>query len=1334
MILSGGATDLYAFLYWDTNGNNPGAAQATNQAFGTWGSSTAWSISPLGTAETGGWVPGEFAVFSAGGDATGSFIVPLFGDQVVDGISFEEGNIAIGGGAALTLTGGTLNVASGLSASIGAPIGGSAGLNKTGAGTLLLTGQLSHTGNTTVSGGTLKLSDGIINNSGIVGALNGGVLELGVTSSAGGIIGGHVATATGGVINITNTYSLHDVTLALNANIETVNGITIAIANTVTNHTAIEIRNSVNYSGVAISGDATLAGSGVVTLVAGKVIGGGVLTNGVGHTIQGSGVFSWGSNVRLHNNGLVDANENGSTLELHNAGVNTGTLRASNGGTLLLAAGVFTNTGGSVRALDGSTVLVGSGVGGTPATIVGGTLATSGSGVIRTASESRLENVTLDVASTLQLGIHSLVRLTGTLTNNGSFGLGFAPGNTTVAINGAVTVTGTGVWQMTPISNNSVTTSNGAGLDVLTNDAMHTIRGTGTIGQFGGLTFLNKGLVDANHSAGLNIRGDNAVVSNMGTMRASSGGTLHFFRSAFTNTGVLEALDGSTVDMDIFNAALMNATAGTLNGGTYRVIDSGGGATMRLTADPVTAIAAGTTIELSGAGATLRFIHTHLAASLTNNAGTLKIFNGHSFNLAHSLNNTGTLAGNGTVVGNVQNNGIVAPGTSPGTLTVTGNYTQSSGGSLQIELASLASLDKLTVSGSVALAGTLNVVLASGFAPALGNSFDILDWGSLSGAFSSLQLPSLPGPLTWSVAQLYTAGIISVVASSSLPGDYNHNGVVDANDYVVWRDTRGSTTNLAADGNGNNLIDTGDYTFWRARFGNTAGSGAGENAVVPEPSSTSFLLWACVCALLVAGPNRLRRMRYTAHRARVHHALCASLTLQASLFGWLGGTDIRAAYTFTNIADTNSAAPMGTFTHFDTFPAISGSTVAFLGKYGSRNGIFRGNGGALTTIAKASDPAPMATFSEFNNPGLSGSTAAFQSSYGGGSGVFTGNGGLVATIAKTGDAAPSGTFSSFVPDLVAYSGSTAAFRAGFTGGNGIFTGSGGALATIAKTGDAAPSGTFSSFSTPALSGGVVAFRGRYDSSKSGVFTGSGGLLTTIAKTGDPAPSGMFSNFESPAISGNTVAFIGDYIGRSGIFRGSGGALTTIVETGDPAPSGTFLSINNPAISGNLVAFYGTYSGSGGSGIFTGTGGPLTTVIKTGDPLFGSTLSGLFLSSFGATGLDAGGSGNLAFAYSLADGRSGVAMAMPGVTMLVGDYNRNGVVDAPDYAVWRDTLGSTTNLAADGNGSSIIDSGDYSVWRTNFGQTSGSGLAAAPEPACWAFLSVAALALLTRKRW
>jgi hypothetical protein len=68
-------------------------------------------------------------------------------------------------------------------------------------------------------------------------------------------------------------------------------------------------------------------------------------------------------------------------------------------------------------------------------------------------------------------------------------------------------------------------------------------------------------------------------------------------------------------------------------------------------------------------------------------------------------------------------------------------------------------------------------------------------------------------------------------------------------------------------------------------------------------------------------------------------------------------------------------------------------------------------------------------------------------------------------------------------------------------------------------------------------------------------------------------------------------------------------------------------------------FGATYNGGSDSGIFTSNGGILSSVIDTGDTLFGSTVTSL---SFDESGLD--DSGNIAFSYTLSDGRSGVAIA------------------------------------------------------------------------------------------
>jgi hypothetical protein len=103
--------------------------------------------------------------------------------------------------------------------------------------------------------------------------------------------------------------------------------------------------------------------------------------------------------------------------------------------------------------------------------------------------------------------------------------------------------------------------------------------------------------------------------------------------------------------------------------------------------------------------------------------------------------------------------------------------------------------------------------------------------------------------------QLMTAALAINAAANSSPlvGDYNGNGVVDAADYVVWRNSLGSTTALAADGSGNHLVDQADYDLWRSNFGRSAsGAGSAEtpSSAVPEPATVELVLPAALFAAL----------------------------------------------------------------------------------------------------------------------------------------------------------------------------------------------------------------------------------------------------------------------------------------------------------------------------------------------------------------------------------------------------------------------------------------------------------------------------------------------------
>lgn len=211
----------------------------------------------------------------------------------------------------------------------------------------------------------------------------------------------------------------------------------------------------------------------------------------------------------------------------------------------------------------------------------------------------------------------------------------------------------------------------------------------------------------------------------------------------------------------------------------------------------------------------------------------------------------GQLKGDGTIRSNVINGGVVAPGASPGTLHVEGNYTQNAEGSLQIGLMSPSNFDTVEITGSASLGGTLEIVLDEGYIPQGNPSFDVLDWGSRVGEFSSVILPTLGGTLHWDTTQLYSTGTISI-AGESLLGDYNSNGAIDAADYVVWRDSLGQTgPDLAADGSGNDIVDQADYDLWRDNFGLLDATGADVVlSSTPSPEPTTALLLSIAGSLM----------------------------------------------------------------------------------------------------------------------------------------------------------------------------------------------------------------------------------------------------------------------------------------------------------------------------------------------------------------------------------------------------------------------------------------------------------------------------------------------------
>ncbi len=204
------------------------------------------------------------------------------------------------------------------------------------------------------------------------------------------------------------------------------------------------------------------------------------------------------------------------------------------------------------------------------------------------------------------------------------------------------------------------------------------------------------------------------TITNTGTFRKSAGAGTSSCSSPFSNTGTVEALAGT---LQYTRGYTQTAGSTTLNGGT---------------------VSSSTTLDVQG----------------------------------------GNFTGVGTASANLSSSGHVAPGLSTATLGLTGNYTQTAAGDLNVELGGLTpgtQYDRFAVSGIATLAGTLNVTFVNGFVPVDGNSFTILTFASSTGSFATLNLPPLDGGAYWVTSYGPASFTLTVVLDSDGDGAPNVN-------------------------------------------------------------------------------------------------------------------------------------------------------------------------------------------------------------------------------------------------------------------------------------------------------------------------------------------------------------------------------------------------------------------------------------------------------------------------------------------------------------------------------------------------------------------------------
>ncbi len=146
------------------------------------------------------------------------------------------------------------------------------------------------------------------------------------------------------------------------------------------------------------------------------------------------------------------------------------------------------------------------------------------------------------------------------------------------------------------------------------------------------------------------------------------------------------------------------------------------------------------------------------------------------------------------------------------------------------------SYDRFEVVGAAALAGTLDVKLAGGFHPQLGNSFAVMTFGSRTGDFATYSGMDVGGHLA--LHPSFTSTSLLLTARPAIDGDINLDGVVDIFD-VNAVSAQWGTAGPQGDVNGDGTVDMYDINDISSNWGASGGVSA---APVPEPSSVALAM------------------------------------------------------------------------------------------------------------------------------------------------------------------------------------------------------------------------------------------------------------------------------------------------------------------------------------------------------------------------------------------------------------------------------------------------------------------------------------------------------------
>ena len=161
-------------------------------------------------------------------------------------------------------------------------------------------------------------------------------------------------------------------------------------------------------------------------------------------------------------------------------------------------------------------------------------------------------------------------------------------------------------------------------------------------------------------------------------------------------------------------------------------------------------------------------------------------------------------------------------------------------------------LASLEVAGAASLDGEIDVNLSSGFTPELGDSFQVLtSVEPISGTFDTETFPALSGGLIWDLVYGTNSLLLNII-ENALAADFDKNGVVDGDDFLIWQSNLGTTSGATpntGDANGDGAVNGDDFLIWQSEF---SSGGQGTSAqTIPEPSSVLCLALMLLLAAVV---------------------------------------------------------------------------------------------------------------------------------------------------------------------------------------------------------------------------------------------------------------------------------------------------------------------------------------------------------------------------------------------------------------------------------------------------------------------------------------------------